>query len=342
MALLRRISAAMRAKPIAVLTLFGLSVTSCVLVDSFSKQEKKFAFSHRIHIVDQGLGCADCHRNWEKNDDPGMPSAKQCALCHEELDAEKPDDHKVASLFVEKKFKTTHAIALGGEIKFSHQQHAMRDNECGVCHSNIEKNEVVGDELAFGMDTCSKCHEQRQVKNDCAQCHSQIRDDAKPPSHTSNWKRLHGRAVRADTGATAQRCELCHKESSCETCHMAETPENHTNYFRRRGHGIVASMDRQTCAACHTPDSCDRCHRETQPQNHGGGWGAPKDRHCITCHEPLRNETCFVCHKDTASHSQATPLPPDHNAGMNCRMCHGNGQPLPHFDNGEQCTICHQ
>jgi hypothetical protein len=38
----------------------------------------------------------------------------------------------------------------------------------------------------------------------------------------------------------------------------------------------------------------------------------------------------------------ATPLPPDHNAGMNCRMCHGNGQPLPHVDNGQQCTSCHQ
>ena len=330
-----------RTKPIALLVLFALSVTSCVLVDAFSSPEKKFAFSHRVHVVDQGLDCVDCHRAWEKAENPGMPSAAQCALCHNELDAEKPDDHKVASLFVDKKFKTTHAIALSDEIVFSHLKHATRDNDCNVCHTGTKQNEVAAEEPAFSMDSCTSCHEQRQAKNDCEQCHVQIRADAKPANHSANWKRLHGRTVRACTGATADRCELCHKETSCESCHMAETPESHTNYFRRRGHGIIASMDRQTCAACHTPDSCDRCHRDTQPQNHTGGWGAPSDRHCMVCHEPLRNETCFVCHKNTASHAQATPLPPDHNAGMNCRMCHGNGVVMPHFDNGEQCTICH-
>lgn len=342
MALLKRLWPVKQAPPIALFVLLGLGVTSCVIANVFFKPENKFAFSHRVHVVDQGLDCADCHRAWEKADDPGMPSAKQCALCHEELDAEKPDDRKVVSMFEDKKFKTTHAIALTDEIVFSHQKHATRGDECGACHASIEKNDVVGDELAFSMDSCSACHEQRQVHNDCAQCHTQIRTDAPPPSHLADWKRLHGRAVRACTGATRDRCELCHKESNCEACHMAETPENHTNYFRRRSHGIIASMDRQTCAACHTPDSCDRCHRETEPQSHGGGWGAPTDRHCISCHEPLRYESCFVCHKDTASHAQATPLPADHNVGMNCRMCHGNGQPLPHFDNGEQCTLCHQ
>ena len=224
---------------------------------------------------------------------------------------------------------------------FSHQAHATRGEECSACHASTEQDDGSGEAFTFSMDACSQCHTQRQVANDCEQCHTRIRADAPPPNHGASWKRTHGRAVRACTGATAERCELCHQESSCEACHMAETPDNHSDFFRRRGHGIVASMERQTCSACHTPDSCNRCHQESAPLNHGGGWGAPQDRHCVTCHEPLRNETCFVCHKDTASHATATALPADHNAGMNCRMCHGNGQPLPHFDNGEQCTLCH-
>jgi hypothetical protein len=27
---------------------------------------------------------------------------------------------------------------------------------------------------------------------------------------------------------------------------------------------------------------------------------------------------------------------------MNCRMCHGHGQPLNHADNGTECTSCHR
>jgi hypothetical protein len=55
----------------------------------------------------------------------------------------------------------------------------------------------------------------------------------------------------------------------------------------------------------------------------------------------LSSTSCGVCHKGTPSHALATPLPPDHVPGMNCRMCHGNGQPLPHVDNGDSCTLCH-
>jgi hypothetical protein len=101
-------------------------------------------------------------------------------------------------------------------------------------------------------------------------------------------------------------------------------------------------MDRESCATCHDSDSCDRCHDEIRPQSHVGMWGEPRDRHCLACHEPLRGESCAVCHEATPSHDQATPLPPDHLPGMNCRMCHGNGQPLPHEDNGQTCTSCHR
>ena len=97
-----------------------------------------------------------------------------------------------------------------------------------------------------------------------------------------------------------------------------------------------------TCMTCHDADSCRRCHEELRPQSHAGMWGEPLDRHCLSCHEPLRSSSCGVCHSGTPSHEEATPLPPDHNPGMNCRMCHGNGQPLPHVDNGQTCTSCHR
>jgi hypothetical protein len=140
---------------------------------------------------------------------------------------------------------------------------------------------------------------------------------------------MHGQAVRAASQALADRCSLCHTESTCTTCHQESPPENHNNFWRIRGHGIAAQMDRGNCATCHRADSCDRCHAEVLPQNHGGRF-------------PLQSNGCIVCHKGTPSHALATPLPPSHNPGMNCRQCHGVDQPLPHVDNGANCTMCHQ
>jgi hypothetical protein len=63
--------------------------------------------------------------------------------------------------------------------------------------------------------------------------------------------------------------------------------------------------------------------------------------HCLTCHEQLSESACSVCHKGTPDHRLAAPKPANHTAGLNCRQCHGHGQPLPHVDNGTDCNSCH-
>ena len=74
--------------------------------------------------------------------------------------------------------------------------------------------------------------------------------------HVAASDQLPERTLRSD------QCSLCHQPSECTDCHSVELPESHDNFFRRRGHGLIASMDRQSCATCHDSDSCDRCHQE--------------------------------------------------------------------------------
>ena len=325
-----------------IFALLATSLMGCVWFEALDPGAKPFAFSHKFHVVDQGLNCTSCHRNADKADEPGMPSASQCALCHDEADSAKPPERRVASLFEGKKYKAQHVMALGGEVVFSHKSHATRGQECSTCHADIAANDVLTPALAPSMDSCTACHAKTGAANTCDVCHNEIRADLAPPNHRTNWKRLHGEIVRECKRDTASRCEMCHKESGCTACHQTELPDNHNGFWRRRGHGLAASMDRQNCATCHQASSCDLCHQETKPQNHTSGFGSPNDRHCMSCHQPLGNESCVVCHKSTPSHALATPKPPDHNPAMNCRLCHGNGQPLPHFDNGDNCNSCHQ
>lgn len=342
MALLSRwLPAARRARWIAGLALAGLA--GCVLVGSLSDGPKPLAFSHKLHVGDQGLGCTDCHLKWNSAEDPGLPSAKQCALCHEEIDAQKPIERRIGVLFDGQNFKASRFSRQSSEIVFSHQKHAVRNEDCLPCHAALATNERVEPGLKLSMDTCRACHAEKHGPAQCKDCHSEIRSDVRPRNHGPVWKREHGSAFRArEHEDKQQRCDLCHQESSCSACHKSEPPANHNGFWRRRGHGLAASMDRKSCATCHEAESCEACHRETKPMNHSGSWGEPLARHCLTCHEPLRYEdNCQTCHKDTPSHQLAPPPPAWHIPAMNCRQCHGNGQPLPHVDNGDTCISCH-
>jgi len=341
LALLRR-----EAAPLLGLLAF-LYLGGCILVGALVQEDRPLAFDHRIHTV-QGLECADCHGHWDDEEDPGMPRAAQCALCHAKLDAEKPLELRVASLFEGDAFRAAHAGRQSEEILFSHQAHATRGEACDTCHADVLAAEGSladrGPALRMSMDTCLACHASSAGPREaeCSACHVEIRAGVAPPSHRANWKRYHGGQVRGRSPERSDQCVLCHKPSECTTCHQIELPENHNNYWRRRGHGLTASMDRDSCVTCHDSDSCQRCHDDIRPLSHVGGWGEPNDRHCLACHEPLRGTSCRVCHAATPSHDLATPLPPDHTPSMNCRGCHGNGQPLPHVDNGETCTTCHR
>ena len=334
-------------RPALVGVLALLCLAGCMIADALVPAEKPFGFRHDVHGEELELECANCHGGATDSEDPGMPRAAVCQLCHAELDAEKPPERRVATLFGEDGFLASHVGRQSDEIVFSHQSHVGRGQDCAACHADVAKDDGslvrAGNVAPMSMDACVACHVESTGPplSDCAACHVEIRSGVAPPSHRANWKRYHGTVYHGRSSERMDQCALCHQESECTDCHAVELPENHTNYWRRRAHGLTASMDRQSCATCHDSDSCERCHEEIRPQSHSGGWGAPQDRHCLFCHDPVRSTTCGTCHPSTPSHETATPLPPDHNAGMNCRMCHGNGQPLPHVDNGQSCVACH-
>jgi hypothetical protein len=322
----------------------ALLLAGCYFVDRLGSDEDEGPrFSHRIHVEDQGLDCSDCHVGAEDSDEPGMPVAMQCALCHVDLDAEKPPEEQVASRFVDGEYVARSASALADEVIFSHLTHVDAGAECSTCHGAIETTDSIrAADVALSMSECMDCHANLGVSQDCATCHREIRADRAPPSHELMWLKVHGDVARAHAGGTSEDCTLCHTENSCSECHLTEMPPSHTNYWRRRGHGQIAAFDRDDCSTCHQPDACNRCHEQTLPVSHRGTWGGTRSTHCFSCHFPLRAEGCFTCHKDANSHQLATPLPANHFPGMDCRQCHGLTAPLPHVDNGTDCEACHR
>ena len=322
--------------------LFFCALAALVGCMVLGRGEHGLAFSHRLHVVEEGLECQNCHEDLAFAADPGMPSVDTCLLCHEEIDEEKAPERRVETLFDEAgEFRARRVSALGDEVVFDHLRHVAAEVECGACHAGIEDNERLGAGVAVAMDDCRACHAEREQPNECATCHSVIASDWQPESHHHNWKKLHGKVVRSRLAGPTNSCALCHEPSRCVDCHLDEPPDSHNNAWRLRTHAIAARMDRQTCAACHEPASCDRCHAEVLPRSHTGLWGGSKNVHCLTCHFPLKANGCVACHKGTPSHFLAPPKPAWHDPGMNCTHCHGVSVALLHVDKGDNCNICH-
>lgn len=326
-----------------------IAVGGCLWFSGDSTGGSGPAFPHVKHGEEAGLECVNCHRDAQTGDKAGMPSNKQCQLCHKDLDAEKPEARRSTAFFENGVLKGKHVTAITDDVKFSHKIHAGDHGiECSACHGDVANSTAVSTSMRVTMKACTACHARSTDKpaawaNECDVCHKEIRADRKPADHLNDWTREHGRIVRREGSPEAANCTLCHARSACQTCHSTEEPADHTNYWRRRGHAVSVAIDRQRCTTCHKTDACDRCHSQTAPISHAAGWGSPTDRHCLTCHEPLGRDTgCATCHRGTPSHLLAAPMPPNHTPGMNCRQCHGLTAPLPHVDNGDSCSGCHK
>jgi hypothetical protein len=143
----------------------------------------------------------------------------------------------------------------------------------------------------------------------------------RPASHKGRWIEYHGKAVGAagnSPGSPGTACLTCHDRTDCIACHSTTMPRDHTNYWRTRGHGLMAAGNRERCLICHRQDYCIRCHNETAPRTHVGSWAR---RHCNQCHysgsfAPSGN--CVVCHKAARHLSAPHPV----NPSMNCALCH--------------------
>ena len=190
----------------AVAAMLAALLGGCALYDALVRGEPRFAFSHARHVVDEGLSCEDCHMLPDDGGLPSMPVAAQCNLCHQELDAEKPPDRRIDLLLDGSKVIATRRGALGGDVIFAHGKHVDAGLDCAACHTTMEANTDVLSLPRAEMASCTSCHAERRVVNDCATCHSEIRSDVAPVGHDALWMRTHGMTVRAGHESTASDC----------------------------------------------------------------------------------------------------------------------------------------
>ncbi len=341
MAILVRPNRFERGLRFALPVLLAISVAGCLVLDQLGWSFGGPTFSHKTHVEGEELECIDCHLGYEDKESSGYPRLKACMLCHEDFDEEAEPEARAAAFFEDGKYLVSRVNELDLEISFSHIAHVTDEEGCMECHAEVVGTHEVRPYMAMTMGQCVDCHAEQGEPVACDSCHEEIRVDTKPRSHDGAWGQFHGIDVRNRSELTVDRCDMCHEESACATCHEEVPPANHNNYWRRSSHGLTAQMDRANCATCHTPDYCDRCHTAVEPQSHSGLFGATKNTHCFGCHlSGSSQQSCNLCHVTGApSHALAPPKPIGHNPASDCRECHLF---ISHVDNGDDCNACHQ
>lgn len=359
---------------ITVTGLYAL-LTACATWQSLVREVKGtptpnrgVLINHDLHAA-EGLDCSDCHEMTAGNR-MSFVGHDNCSICHEIPEYSVDDvlsrveDVSCDKCHVRDDFSISPRLQLvTDEIKFDHQIHETAEVSCATCHENPDKPFQYSDGL---MAKCMECHQQSShtfaslaqttieangfTANECSVCHRELTKETIPEfrhgqriAHDSPqaWTHVHGQESYMDLNY----CTQCHTEQEdCTTCHRITKPDNHTVAWNQRLHGAHAQWNSQSCAACHEEDSCAECHSHTQPRSHRGGFGEPRNNHCVQCHFPTES-SCTVCH-ESIEHRSAPRTPHDADGGDpgNCAECHPGGiaGTAPHrFNATVSCLTCH-
>src|SRR5688572_13556473 len=207
------------------------------------------------------------------------------------------------------RFGPSHRPYATRDILFSHEIHAHV--ECDACHfGSVQAAGAPAGEASDGaapatqavalpsMALCFGCHDGKSAPNDCITCHIVNRRYRKPEFHDGLFPRHHRRMAEEED----YKCELCHVERECKSCHSERRPLSHTPRFERSTHGRMATHDRRSCATCHETAFCENCHSQLPPDHtaifmRGGGHRQAaliRGRSCLTCHR--FEDACAQCH----------------------------------------------
>jgi nitrate/TMAO reductase-like tetraheme cytochrome c subunit len=206
-------------------------------------------------------------------------------------------------------------------------------DDCDICHIGAVPASAPKVEMAVNVSPsqCTECHERKSF---CADCHNGLQ-----MPHPENWTRGHGEIVIERSKSICASCHTKDDPKFCIDCHGVQMP--HPGGFLSN-HGDFALDNQQKCVKCHGENSCIECHGLPMP--HPGGWMGQHSSTALSnpsvCNRCHTDSFCVGCHGVSLPHSAAFIADhPNHtyNSGSVCMKCHGNGGTGPQGCYGGQC-----
>lgn len=249
---------------------------------------KVIKFNHKLHIVDLGVKCEDCHTaavNSVSLKENLNPKEKTCGTCHDIKDEKSCNFCHYDNKYKKLKHKKS-------ELNFSHKFHiGTEKKQCADCHSGLDKVKYSNEAASLfpKMESCISCHNNEKAMKNCEGCHTNLTSLTPRDHKKTNFLNEHKLALASSPN---NNCMMCHSDNFCQVCHSApnysgeNTKENFfVPYYTKEGavrtdrealqklttvhnlnykftHGLDANQKRFECKTCHDPVTfCASCHQ---------------------------------------------------------------------------------
>jgi len=121
--------------------------------------EQPVQFSHRHHVMDDGIDCRYCHTSVETSAFAGIPPTKTCMNCHSQIWSQAPILEPVRASFREDRpLRWIRVHDLPDFVYFNHSVHVKKGMGCETCHGRIDEMPLTMQENSLQMEWCLNCH----------------------------------------------------------------------------------------------------------------------------------------------------------------------------------------
>jgi hypothetical protein len=122
--------------------------------------EQPVPFSHKHHVIDDGIDCRYCHTTVEVSGFAGMPATETCMNCHSEIWAQSPTLDPVRQSFARGQPIVWNRVDnLPGFVYFDHSIHISKGVGCSTCHGRVDEMPLTFKTQSMQMSWCLDCHQ---------------------------------------------------------------------------------------------------------------------------------------------------------------------------------------
>jgi len=116
-------------------------------------------FSHKHHVLEDGIDCRFCHTGVETSMRAGVPPTHTCMECHSQLYTHQKMLEPVRASFAgDTPLRWQQVNRLPDYVYFDHAVHVKDGVGCTTCHGEVEEMPLMRQAKPLTMHWCIDCH----------------------------------------------------------------------------------------------------------------------------------------------------------------------------------------
>lgn len=121
--------------------------------------EQPIPFSHKHHVVDDGIDCRYCHQSEETSSFADLPPTETCMTCHSQIWNQSPVLEPVRESFrTGQPIQWNRVNDLPDYVYFNHSIHIAKGIGCETCHGRVDQMPLTYKANTLYMEWCLNCH----------------------------------------------------------------------------------------------------------------------------------------------------------------------------------------